>query len=68
MYSSPVVRKACQRKRELDDAQVLKKEDAMEKPEETITSFDRVDQAANPTFFTQFMDKSHTLQSANIYR
>jgi len=47
---------------------VLKKEDAMEKPDETITSFDRVDQAANPTFFTQFMDKSHTLQSANIYR
>jgi ubiquinone/menaquinone biosynthesis C-methylase UbiE len=47
---------------------VLKKEDAMEKPDETITGFDRVDQAANPAFFTQFMDKSHTLQSANIYR
>jgi ubiquinone/menaquinone biosynthesis C-methylase UbiE len=47
---------------------VLKKEDAMEKPDETITGFDRVDQAANPAFFTQFMDKSHTLQSASIYR
>ena len=40
----------------------------MEKPEETITSFARVDQTANPAFFTQFMDKSHTLQSASIYR
>jgi ubiquinone/menaquinone biosynthesis C-methylase UbiE len=40
----------------------------MEKPEETISSFDRVDQTANPVFFTQFMDKSHTLQSASIYR
>ena len=40
----------------------------MEKPDETITGFDRVDQAANPAFFTQFMDKSHTLQSASIYR
>jgi ubiquinone/menaquinone biosynthesis C-methylase UbiE len=40
----------------------------MEKPDETIMGFDRVDQAANPTFFTQFMDKSHTLQSAGIYR
>jgi ubiquinone/menaquinone biosynthesis C-methylase UbiE len=40
----------------------------MEKPDETITNFARVDQAANPTFFTQFMDKSHTLQSASIYR
>ena len=40
----------------------------MEKPDEAITGFDRVDQAANPTFFTQFMDKSHTLQSASIYR
>ena len=40
----------------------------MEKPEETITGFDRVDQTANPAFFTQFMDKSHTLQSASIYR
>ena len=40
----------------------------MEKPEETITDFDRVDQAANPAFFTQFMDKSHTLQPASIYR
>ncbi len=40
----------------------------MEKPDETITDFDRVDQAANPAFFTQFMDKSHTLQSASIYR
>jgi ubiquinone/menaquinone biosynthesis C-methylase UbiE len=47
---------------------VLKKEDAMEKPDEMITGFDRVDQAANPAFFTQFMDKSHTLQSASIYR
>jgi ubiquinone/menaquinone biosynthesis C-methylase UbiE len=46
----------------------LKQEDAMEKPDEAITSFDRVDQAANPAFFTQFMDKSHTLQSASIYR
>jgi ubiquinone/menaquinone biosynthesis C-methylase UbiE len=36
--------------------------------DEPITSFDRVDQTANPTFFTQFMDKSHTLQSASIYR
>jgi ubiquinone/menaquinone biosynthesis C-methylase UbiE len=40
----------------------------MEKPDETITGFDRVDQAANPAFFTQFMEKSHTLQSASIYR
>jgi ubiquinone/menaquinone biosynthesis C-methylase UbiE len=40
----------------------------MEKPDETITSFDRVDQTANPAFFTQFMDKSHTLQSASIYK
>ena len=40
----------------------------MEKQDETITDFDRVDQAANPAFFTQFMDKSHTLQSASIYR
>jgi ubiquinone/menaquinone biosynthesis C-methylase UbiE len=40
----------------------------MEKPNETITGFDRVDQAANPAFFTQFMEKSHTLQSASIYR
>ncbi len=40
----------------------------MEKPDDTITGFDRVDQAANPAFFTQFMDKSHTLQSASIYR
>ncbi len=40
----------------------------MEKPDETITGFDRVDQAANPAFFTQFMDKSHTLQWASIYR
>jgi len=40
----------------------------MEKPDETITNFARVDQTANPAFFTQFMDKSHTLQSAGIYR
>ncbi len=40
----------------------------MEKPEKIITDFDRVDQAANPTFFPQLMDKSHTLQSASIYR
>jgi ubiquinone/menaquinone biosynthesis C-methylase UbiE len=40
----------------------------MEKPDEAITDFARVDQAANPAFFTQFMDKSHTLQSASIYR
>ncbi|TME06508.1 MAG: methyltransferase domain-containing protein [Chloroflexi bacterium] len=40
----------------------------MEKPNDTITGFDRVDQMANPAFFTQFMDKSHTLQSASIYR
>ena len=40
----------------------------MEKPDETITDFDRVDQVANPAFFTQFMDKSHTLQSASMYR
>ncbi len=36
--------------------------------DETVTSFNRVDQTAHPTFFTQFMDKSHTLQSASIYR
>jgi ubiquinone/menaquinone biosynthesis C-methylase UbiE len=47
---------------------VLKEEDAMEKPDESIASFGRVDQAVNPVFFTQFMDKSHTLQSASIYR
>ena len=47
---------------------VLKEEDVMEKPEKIITDFDRVDQAANPAFFTQLMDKSHTLQSASIYR
>src|ERR1700687_1883259 len=53
---------------ELDGASVLKQEDAMEKPDETITGFDQVDQTVNPAFFTQFMDKSHTLQSAGIYR
>lgn len=40
----------------------------MEKPEKLITDFDRVDQAANPAFFPQIMDKSHTLQSASMYR
>jgi ubiquinone/menaquinone biosynthesis C-methylase UbiE len=53
---------------ELDGASVLKQEDAMEKSDETITGFDQVDQTVNPAFFTQFMDKSHTLQSASIYR
>jgi ubiquinone/menaquinone biosynthesis C-methylase UbiE len=40
----------------------------MEKPDETVTGFARVDQTANPAFFTQFMEKSHTLPSASIYK
>jgi ubiquinone/menaquinone biosynthesis C-methylase UbiE len=40
----------------------------MEKHNETIAGFDRIDQTANPAFFTQFMDTSHTLPAASIYR
>ena len=40
----------------------------MEKPDETVTGFANVDQTTNPAFFTQFMEKSHTLPSASIYK
>lgn len=40
----------------------------MEKQQHDMTRFDAVDQSADPSFFTRFMDKSHTLQAIHIYR
>jgi ubiquinone/menaquinone biosynthesis C-methylase UbiE len=40
----------------------------MDKHNDNMARFDAVDQAAHPGFFTRFMDKSHMLQAAGIYK
>jgi hypothetical protein len=37
-------------------------------PTDDVTQFHSVDQATSPAFFTQCMDKSHTLGVAQIYK
>jgi ubiquinone/menaquinone biosynthesis C-methylase UbiE len=40
----------------------------MKKPTDDVTQFHSVDQTTNPTFFTQFMDTSHALLTAERYK
>lgn len=40
----------------------------MKKPTDDVTQFHSVDQTTNPTFFTQFMDTSHALPTAQSYK
>ncbi len=40
----------------------------MQNPTDDVTQFNSVDQAANPAFFTQFMNTSHAQQTARVYK
>lgn len=40
----------------------------MQKPTNDVIQFQSVDKAANPTFFTQFMETSHAQQTAQTYK
>jgi ubiquinone/menaquinone biosynthesis C-methylase UbiE len=40
----------------------------MKKSTDDVTQFHSVDQTTNPTFFTQFMDTSHALPTAQSYK
>ncbi|MBA2681772.1 MAG: methyltransferase domain-containing protein [Ktedonobacteraceae bacterium] len=40
----------------------------MQNPTNDVTQFNAVDQAANPAFFTQFMNTSHAQQTARVYK
>lgn len=40
----------------------------MKQPVDNVAQFHSVDQASNPTFFTQFMETSHSLTTAQSYK
>jgi ubiquinone/menaquinone biosynthesis C-methylase UbiE len=46
----------------------IRKGKSMQKPIDDVTRFHAVDQAPDPSFFTQFMDTSHMQQTARSYK
>ncbi len=40
----------------------------MKQPTDDVTQFHSVDQTTNPTFFAQFMETSHALRTAQVYK